>query len=387
MRTKYMRQAMRLAIKGAGLVAPNPRVGAVIVKNSRVIGRGFHRQFGYPHAEIEALNDCARNGNDPTGASMFVNLEPCCHHGKTEPCTDAIIHAGIAEVNIATLDEFESVKGRGGAILRDHGIKVNIGCCQLQAQRLNAGFFKYLQTGRPGITLKWAQSLDGCLAYPVSPETTSVYSEVSKQTQSPGRWITNETSRRHVHQVRSQCGAILVGIGTVVADDPLLTVRLKKKHHQPLRVVLDSQLRIPEDCRLVRTATESPTLIYTTAPIDQNNGVFVSKLQERGCDVVGVAKKDGRVDMEAVLDDLGRRGVTDVLVEGGAMILKAFIDQKLVDRFMIYIAPVYIGDKENVPRVDFALPCGSLHDVAITTFDTDILIEAFAEESKGKYPG
>lgn len=361
-RTRYMQQAMRLALKGAGFVAPNPRVGAVIVKSNQVIGRGFHRRFAGPHAEIEAINDCVRNGKDPAGATLFVNLEPCCHHGKTGPCTDAIIRAGIAQVDMATLDDFESVKGRGAAILREHGIEVRIGCCQKQARRLNAGFFKWIRTGRPSTVLKWAQSIDGCLAYP----TTT-------------RWISNEKSRRHVHQFRSRCGAILVGIGTVLTDDPLLTVRPAGKRHQPLRVVLDSQLRIPEDCRLVRTAGESSVLIYTRSQSIENNRVVVSKLQAARCEVVGVAGQDGRVSLEAVLDDLGGRGITNVLVEGGATILKSFIDQQLIDRFMIYIAPVCIGNREDVPHVDFALPSDSLHDITITTLDTDVLIEAFTE--------
>lgn len=377
-RLKYMQQALRLALKGAGFVAPNPMVGAVIVKNNQMIGRGYHRRFGDPHAEIEALNDCKRKGNDPTDATMFVNLEPCCHHGKTGPCTDAIIGAGIAQVEIATLDEFESVQGRGADQLRSHGIRVQVGCCENQARRLNTGYFQHVKTGRPSVILKWAQSLDGRLEYPKDPETRRAYSKFAEQPQSPGRWISNDKSRRHVHQVRSRCGAILVGIGTVLADDPLLTVRLGGKRYQPRRVVLDSQLRIPEASRLVTTAADSPVLIYALAQSVRDNGAVLSRLQGRGCEVIGLAGQEGRIDLESLLVDLGARGVTDLLVEGGATILQSFMEQQLVDKFMIYIAPVLIGSQSEAAKVDFSVPYDQLHDITLRKFDTDILIEAYA---------
>jgi len=379
-KTKYMQQALRLALKGAGFVAPNPIVGAVIVKDNRVIGKGCHQNFGGPHAEIQALSDCARQGNDPQGATLFVTLEPCCHHGKTAPCTDAIIQSGIARVEIATLDLNPTVHSRGAAQLTENGITVNIGCCQTEARRLNTGFFRHIRTGRPGVILKWAQSLDGRLAYPQVPETTRPYSNNAEQTQFPRRWITNAKSRRHVHEMRSRCGAVLVGIGTVLADDPLLTVRLKGKRYQPRRVVLDSQLRIPEDCQLVNTAKKLPVLIYALEQSVQDKSEIASRLQAQGCEVVGIAAREGRVDLEEVLADLGRRGVTDLLVEGGTAVLKAFAEKKLVDKFMIYLAPIFIGNKENVAKVDFGIPYDPLHDITITKFDTDILLEAFTEE-------
>jgi diaminohydroxyphosphoribosylaminopyrimidine deaminase / 5-amino-6-(5-phosphoribosylamino)uracil reductase len=369
LRTKYMQQALRLALKGAGFVAPNPIVGAVIVKDNRVIGKGYHQKFGGPHAEIEALNDCTRKGNDPYGATLFVTLEPCCHHGKTAPCTDAIIQSGITHVEIATLDLNPTVQGRGVAQLTENSITVNVGCCERKACRINTGFFRHIRTGRPGVILKWAQSLDAKL------DRRSTNGTID----SSERWISNVKSRRHVHQIRSQCGAVLVGIGTVLADDPLLTVRLKGKRYQPRRAVLDSQLRIPEDSQLVKTATEAPVLIYTLEQCVRNKRGFVSGLQERECEVIGVAARDGRVDLEAVLTDLGRRGVTDLLVEGGAAVLKGFAEQKLVDKFMIYIAPILIGGPEDTAKIDFGIPCDQLHDITITKFDTDILIEAFTQ--------
>ncbi len=370
LRTRYMQQTLHLALKGAGYVAPNPRVGAVIVKNHRILGRGFHRRFGAPHAEIEALNDCARKGHDPTGATLFVNLEPCCHHGKTGPCTDAIIRAQIAHVEIATLDEFPAVRGRGAEQLTENGITVNVGCCEKQAKQINAGYFKLLRTKTPFVILKWAQSLDAKLDWQPSDGITD----------SSCRWISNAKSRRHVHQVRSQCGAILVGIGTVLADDPLLTVRLSGKRYQPRRVVLDSQLRIPMESRLVKTARETPLLIYTLTQSVRDKGNIVSGLQEYGCEVIGLAAREKWVDLEAVLTDLGRRGVMDLLVEGGAAVLKTFAEQKRVDKFMIYIAPILIGSPADVAKIDFGISYDQLHDITITRFDTDILIEAFTEK-------
>ena len=365
-----MQQTLLLAVKGAGSAAPNPMVGAVLVKDGRVIGRGYHHRFGGAHAEIEALEDCARQGNDLTGAVMFVNLEPCCHHGKTGPCTEALIRAGIGEVEIATLDEFESVRGRGVDQLRENGIRVSVGCCETEARRFNSGYFKYLRTGRPLVILKWAQSLDGKLSWPLEPASA----------ENPHRWISNEKSRRHVHKIRRQAGAILVGIGTVLADDPLLTVRLGGKRHQPRRVVLDSQLRISEDCQVVRTAHEAPVLLYTLEETLDGNSAKAARLRELGCELISTPSQNNRPEISSVLTDLGRRGVTELLVEGGATILKAFVEQQLVDKFMIYIAPLFIGNQEKVAKVDFGISYNQLHDIKITKFDTDILIEAFTEK-------
>ena len=217
-RLRFMKRALNLAARGAGWVAPNPKVGAVIVKQDQIIGSGYHRRYGLAHAEVEALQNCRNRGENPSGATMFVTLEPCCHQGKTGPCTEAIATAGISHVEIATLDDCELVAGKGAVWLREKGISVNTGYCEHQARRLNTGFFKHQKTGLPQVILKWAQSIDAKLTWP-SP--------------SQKRWITNENSRRHVHRLRHQCGAVLVGIGTVLADDPLLTVRLGRKSYQP----------------------------------------------------------------------------------------------------------------------------------------------------------
>ena len=364
-RLRYMKRALHLADKGAGWVAPNPKVGAVIVKQGQIIGRGYHRRFGAPHAEVEAIAHCRKQREDPRGAVMFVSLEPCCHQGKTGPCTEAIAAAGIAHVEIATLDECPLVAGKGAAWLKKNGITVNVGCCERHARRLNAGFFKLQKEGLPQVILKWAQSLDAKLAWPNN---------------APQRLITNEKSRRHLHQLRSRCGAVLVGVGTVLADDPLLTARLNRKSFQPLRVVLDSRLRIPLESQLVQTAKISPLLIYTLDQIDALKKRKAQSLQNLGCEVITVGADNGCVDLKKVLENLGRRGVTDVLVEGGAQVLKAFWQKNLADKLMAYIAPVIVGSAPEIPALDFAQPSQHTQNVSVRHFEGDTLIEVFLRE-------
>ncbi len=371
-RVEYMRRALALAAKAAGWVASNPRVGAVIVKGERIIGEGYHRRFGEDHAEIEALKDCQRQGNNPAGAVMFVTLEPCCHFGKTGPCTEAIIGAKIAEVEIATLDEFEEVAGKGSTQLTERGIKVRVGCCEHQARQLNAGYFKLQMKQQPQVILKWAQSIDGRLTWP----------EGTRQ-----RWITGEKARRHVHQVRNECGMVLVGIGTVLADDPLLTVRLEGEHYKPTRVVLDSQLRIPVESNLVRTAREISLVVYTLTPAMGREVKKLGALLDRGCKVLPVAEHEGRVKLSAVLADLGKRGVTDLLVEGGATVLKSFWEAGLADKVVVYIAPVIIGGEAGARVTNFAEKVEKLEDVSIKQFDGDVCIEGYVGDLGIGRPG
>jgi diaminohydroxyphosphoribosylaminopyrimidine deaminase/5-amino-6-(5-phosphoribosylamino)uracil reductase len=361
---KYMHQALRLARKGAGRVAPNPMVGAVIVKGGEVIGKGWHKKFGQAHAEVNALTDCQKKGNDPRGSTMFVTLEPCCHHGKTGPCTEAIFEAGIGCVEIATLDDCPLVAGKGAGWLEEKGIQVKIGCCEHQARRLNAGFFKLQKTGQPQVILKWAESIDGKLAWPAGSER---------------RWLTNEKSRAHVHEIRSQCGAILVGIGTVLADDPMLNVRLAHSKPQPVRVVLDSRLRIPLDCQLVRSAKQQPVIVYALLSEVHHQRDKVWALVEQGCEVVEMSEKEGCINLSAMLADLGKRGVTDLLVEGGATILHAFMKEDLADKVMAYIAPIIIGEDKNVPPINFTSQLHTLTDISIRSFDEDVLIEGYLD--------
>ena len=357
-----MLQALRLAARGAGYVAPNPLVGAVIVKAGRVIGTGFHRRFGQAHAEINALSDCQERQNDPSGATMFVTLEPCCHHGKTPPCTEALAAAGITKVEIATLDQCELVAGKGAAWLRDHGIEVTVGCCERQACRLNAGFFKFTTSHRPQVILKWAQSIDGKLAWPPAAQQ---------------RWITGPTARRHAHRLRSTCGAVLVGIETVLADDPQLNVRLRRKMPQPLRVVLDSHLRIPIESKLVQTATEQPVLICCLAGTARGAQKKVETLFNLGCTITELPASDGRLDLHVLLHALADRGVTDLLVEGGPTVLHSFWSQQLADRLTVYIAPLIVGSDSPSVSITWTDMRAQLQDVTTTRLAHDVLIDGY----------
>ncbi len=369
---KYMLHALRLAAKGGITVAPNPRVGAVIVKDNAIIGKGYHKRFGGPHAEVNALSDCRKKGHDPAGATMFVTLEPCCHQGKTGPCTQAIIEAGISRVVIATLDDCQLVAGKGKAILEEAGIAVETGLCEKEARTQNTGFFTLQKHGRPQVILKWAQSIDGKLSWP----RRHVKADHLKTTDRTFPWLTGEKARRHVHQVRSECGGILVGIGTVLADNPLLNVRYVKTAIQPLRIVLDSRLRIPFESRLVQTATKAPVYVYALPDAVAAKQDKVDALDEAGCLVIPTPGKPGRISLPEVLADLVRRGVNDLLVEGGADVLQSFQEHKLADKLLVYIAPVIIGDELDATRIAFPHGFGRLTDVKIRHFDSDIVIEA-----------
>ncbi len=365
-RIEFMQKALELAELGAGHVAPNPMVGAVIVRDDKIIGQGYHQRCGDAHGEVEAIADCRKRGNDPRGAVMFVTLEPCCHHGKTGPCTEVIAEAGLAEVEIATLDDFGEVCGKGMQWLVDNGIKVNLGCCQKEARRLNAGFFKRVKTNWPLVILKWAQSIDGKLSW----------SDGAKC-----RWITNSISRQHVHKLRNRCGAILVGVGTVLVDDPMLTARLDQDGvAQPLRVILDDRLEIGLESQLVQTADENKVVIFTMAKVFESSRDKVKALRDAGCDVLPMPGLARQVNLETVLDDLGKRGVNELLVEGGATVLKSFWQNKLADRVMVYTAPVIIGDGPGVAGINFGNLTDSLSNVQIKQFGCDVLIEGDIED-------
>jgi len=378
-RARYLRQALHLAARGEGWTAPNPRVGALLVHNGRIIGRGWHHRYGGPHAEVEAIADAARHGQSTAGATLFVTLEPCCHHGKTPPCTQAVLAAGITHVEVATPDEFPTVAGQGIKFLQEHGLTVNVGCCQKAARRLNAGFFLRQRLHRPQVILKWAQSLDAKLDCPPPSPSTSHARRLpdlpAPSATPPRRWITGEKARRHAHQVRSHCGALVIGVQTVLADDPELTVRLPGRHYQPRRAVLDSRLRIPANCRLLRTAAQSPVLLYTLADTLDRQTLKVQELRDCGAEVLGVKELTGRVDLHEVIQDLSRRGVNDVLVEGGPTVLASFWQAGLADKVMAYIAPCLIGG--GAPALAFDWTERRPVEVAGRPLGDDLLIEAF----------
>ena len=319
----HMRAALALARRGLGNAWPNPAVGCVLVKDGRVIGRGWTQPSGRPHAETEALR---RAGSAARGATAYVTLEPCSHHGRTPPCCEALAGAGIARVVMAMRDPDPRVNGRGLAMLRGAGIVVEEGLLEAEARALNAGFLRRIQAGMPVVTLKLASTLDGRIA-------TST---------GESRWITGEAARREVHALRARHDAILVGSGTVLADDPDLTCRIPGMERVPmLRVVADARLRTPPAARLVQGAGVAPVLIITAPghpPAAQ--APFIAA----GADIVTVpAHAAGGLDLPSLLRALGRRGVTRVLAEGGAGLAAALLRQGLVDRLIWFHAPAVMG--------------------------------------------
>jgi diaminohydroxyphosphoribosylaminopyrimidine deaminase / 5-amino-6-(5-phosphoribosylamino)uracil reductase len=323
----FMRRALRLAERGRGRTSPNPMVGAVVVAAGRVIGEGWHGGAGLPHAEINAL---AAAGEAARGATLYVTLEPCVHEGRTPPCAPRVIESGVQRAVVGTLDPNPIVNGRGSDALTSAGIVVDIGVLESEARRLIEPFTKRIRTGMPFVTAKSATTLDGRVA----------------AADGSSRWVTGPGARRDVHRLRAASDAVLVGIGTVLADDPQLTCRLRGySGRQPLRVVLDSAARTPLSAKVLdKTA---PTLIATTDKAPEDG---VELLRTRGADVVRLPSREGRVDLAATLEELGRRGVVEVLLEGGPTVLGDAIERSLVDRFVFYFAPKLLGPT-GIPAV------------------------------------
>ena len=321
----YMQRALRLARRGEQWVSPNPMVGAVIVKGDRIIGEGYHEQFGGPHAEINALRQAREPVRD---AIIYVTLEPCSHHGKTPPCVEALLDRRPARVVIGSSDPNPLVAGRGIAALRRAGIDVTVGVLEQACRELNEKFFKFITTGLPFVTLKFAQTVDGRIA--------SVTGH--------SRWISSPASRSFAHRLRSTHDAILVGTGTVAADDPELTVR-HVKGRNPLRVVVDSRLRLPREAKILQEQEKARTIIATTRPAAPEK---LCQLQEQGLETIfvdGLTGTDGscRVDLTQLLRELGKRQIASVLVEGGSAIITSFLQEKLADRLVIIVAPKILG--------------------------------------------
>jgi diaminohydroxyphosphoribosylaminopyrimidine deaminase / 5-amino-6-(5-phosphoribosylamino)uracil reductase len=321
----HLRRALELAEHGRGKVSPNPLVGAVIVRDGETIGEGYHAALGELHAERAALEDCRARGEDPAGATMYVTLEPCAHQGRQPPCVEAILEAGIGRVVIASDDPSEKASGRGPGVLRDGGVEVELAAGEeaTAARLLNQPFRKHARTGTPLVTLKLAVSLDG--------QTTTAPGD------SP--WISGERSRELVHRWRAESDAVAVGIGTVLADDSLLTARDVGAARQPLRVVFDRQARLPLDSKLLATLDESPVMVVTSPEADAERR---AALRDAGAEVV-VA--DG---VEAALSELGRRDVTSLFLEGGRTLAAAFAASGQVDEARIFVAPVLLGGGERV---------------------------------------
>ncbi|AQT67224.1 Riboflavin biosynthesis protein RibD [Anaerohalosphaera lusitana] len=326
--SRFMRMALDLARNGIGSVEPNPAVGCVLVKHGQVIGRGYHKAFGGPHAEVEALSDADAKKNSVRRATAYVTLEPCCHHGKTPPCTDALIEAGVSRVVVAVRDNAPHVAGNGIKALRSAGVSVTTGVLADEAMALNWWFFHYHMTGRPWVICKWAQSIDGKCAF--------------RDSAAHGQWITNAQSRKDVHKTRRRCQAVLVGVGTVITDDPELTARPALERY-PARVVLDSSLRTPLKSKLLRPA-DNETIIITTEQAAKEKADKLAELEATHAKVAKVtADADGKCDLGAVLKLLGKLGMSQMLVEGGPTVHAAFLKAQLANELNIYIAPKILG--------------------------------------------
>lgn len=359
--TYYMKKAIALAKKGRGYTNPNPIVGAVILKDGRMIGKGYHRAYGEAHAEVEALNDCKESS---IGATLYVTLEPCSHTGKTPPCVDAIIRAGIGEVVIGMVDPNPLVSGQGIKKLESAGIKVIHGVLEDEVKALNHIFMKYISTGKPYCILKSAMTLDGKMATVTGD----------------AKWITSQVSRHYVHELRHQMSAIMVGIGTVLADNPKLTTRLPhKKGQHPIRVILDTACRIPLDAALLHEEGRTLLIVGHDAPEGK-----VGYLRKTGIEVWVMDNID-RIDIAKVIGMLGDRGIDSVLIEGGSLINDSALRAGVVDEVMMFIAPKIVGGSlakspvggEGIPYMKDAI---TLEEVEMKVLGPDILMRGRVQE-------
>ena len=352
----YMRLALELAERGRGWTSPNPMVGAVIAKNGLIIGEGYHHRCGGLHAEREAFAACTES---PSGATLYVTLEPCCHHGRQPPCTEAILEAGISRVVVGSGDPNPLVAGKGLDILRSHGITVETGVLQAECDALNDVFFHYIRTKRPYVVMKYAMTLDGKIATRTGAS----------------QWITGEAARRQVHRDRHRYTAIMAGVGTVMADDPLLTCRMEGGKN-PIRVICDTHLRTPLDSQIVRTAREVPTILAAGEASSDRAAPY----RDAGCQVWTLPEKDGHVDLSALMGRLGAAEIDSVLLEGGGTLNWAVLESSLVQRVQAYIAPKLFGGaaaKSPVAGLGVELPgqAVGLKNITVTQIGEDFLLE------------
>ena len=354
---QYMKMALELAQKGMGFTAPNPMVGAVIVKNGRIIGQGYHRKYGELHAEREALAVCTE---EPKGASIYVTLEPCCHYGKQPPCVNAILEAGIRRVIIGSSDPNPLVAGKGIRILKDHGIEVTENILKEECDKLNEAFFYYIQNKKPYVVMKYAMTMDGKIA---------AYTGESK-------WVTGEAARIHVQEQRLKYTGIMVGVGTVLADDPMLTCRLENSRN-PVRIICDSHLRTPLTSKIVRTAETIPTILASSSKDQQK----IKNYEELGCQVLYVPEKNGHIDLNRLMELLGAAKIDSILLEGGGSLNWSALESGIVQKVQTYIAPKLFGGEEAKTPVEgkgFPDPASAilLKNSEIIRIGDDFLIES-----------
>lgn len=362
---KYMRRALELAQLGEGRVNPNPLVGAVIVKEGRIIGEGYHEFFGGPHAEINAFKSSKESVE---GATMYVTLEPCSHYGKTPPCAKAIIEKKIKKVVIGTLDPNSQVSGRGEQLLKSHGIEVVKGVLEKECIEINEIFMKYISSKKPFVIMKTAMTLDGKIC---------TFTGDSK-------WITNEASRNYVHKIRNRVSAIMVGINTVLKDDPLLTCRLENGVN-PIRVIIDSSCKIPMEARILSIADDAGTIMATTSRASKSK---IKALEERGIRVIETPEKQGKVDLSFLISELGKSNIDSILLEGGSTLNYSALEAGIVDKVQFFIAPKIIGGENAKTPVGgrgkgYMKDSIDIFDTAVKNFQGDILIEGYVRKKEG----
>jgi diaminohydroxyphosphoribosylaminopyrimidine deaminase / 5-amino-6-(5-phosphoribosylamino)uracil reductase len=358
---KHLYRAIELAATAQGRTSPNPLVGAVIVKGGRTIGEGYHEAAGEPHAERVALAACSE---DPAGATLYVSLEPCAHQGRTPPCTEAIVDAKLARVVVGSDDPSRKAAGRGLGVLRDEGIQVDVasGDVAEAARLLNQPFRKHARTGRPLVLLKYAMTLDG---------------KVATRT-GDSKWISNELSRARAHRWRAESDAVAVGIGTAIADDPLLTARIDGVVRQPRRVVFDAEARLPLDSQLTRSAGDTPVILVCSRAASRTR---VQALEAAGVEVCTVSGENESARVQAALDMLGDRDVQQLLVEGGPHLAGSFLDAGEVDELRVFVAPVIAGGRSAKPAVagegveTIADAARALH-TTVERIEDDVLVTA-----------
>lgn len=359
---KYMLRAIELAVKGTGRTNPNPLVGAVIVKDGRIIGEGYHEKYGQLHAERNALANCRARGENPEGAAIYVTLEPCCHYGKTPPCTEAIIEHKLAKVIIGSRDPNPLVAGKGAAILREAGIEVVEDFMKTECDEINPVFFHFMTTGAPYVVMKYAMTMDGKIA---------THTGESK-------WITGEPARARVHEDRNRYTAIMCGTGTILKDNPLLTCRLPEGGRNPVRIICDSKLSTPGEALIVNTCSQARTIIATVCTDKTKQQPYLAK----GCEILEIpATENGRIDLKILMQRLAEMNIDSILLEGGGTLNWSALEAGIVNKVQCYIAPkIFGGSQAKSPvagtGVEFPAQAVKLTDQKITVIGEDILVES-----------
>lgn len=362
---KYMQLALELARKGKGWAAPNPLVGAIIVKDDRIIGQGFHEYYGGAHAEVNAVASARENVE---GSTIYINLEPCAHVGKTPPCSKLLVEKKFKKAVISMLDPNPLVAGQGVKKLEEAGIEVVTGVLEKESRELNEIFLSYITSKRPFVVMKTAMSLDGKIA------TASGESQ----------WISGEESRKQVHRLRHELSGIMVGVGTILADNPSLTARLPQSR-QPLRIVADSRLRIPLDAKVLQDQDQAQTLIATTPCADAKK---IAQLTARGIKVLITESLDGRVDLKDLMEKLGQKEIDSILLEGGAALNFSALQAGIVNKVQAYLAPIIIGGKEakspvEGPGIGHLSEAFQIQEMSVQSVGKDVFIEGYIHQEVG----